>query len=96
MAKRATVAAKRATVAAGVQADIDRWGLEGELALKASALSLAETMDDPKTSPAARSQCARALRETLDRLRDLAPVEVRGDGLDEISAARSRRRAASA
>lgn len=90
------MAGKRVTVAEGVRRDIKGWAIEGEEALKAAAMSLAETMDDSTTSAAARSQCARALRENLAALRELAPKAATGDGLDEISAARSRRRAARA
>jgi hypothetical protein len=72
-------------------------GLMGERAsgsaLAASALVLARQLDDPGVSATSKSMCARALRELLDRLRELAPEEDAGDRLDEIAARRASRRA---
>jgi hypothetical protein len=67
-----------------------------ESTLASSALSLAEGMDDPGNSFTSRGIAARELRETMDRLRDLAPEEQKKDGLDDLSAARAKRRQRSA
>lgn len=105
MARRPKTMA-RATVAAALQRDLDEISKhDPELAtgtLAASAMSLARTMDQPATSAAGRSQCARALREIMGHLRQLAtPAEDDtagggrgGDTLDDLAAARARRRAA--
>lgn len=64
-------------------------------ALAASALALAREMDSPN-SATSKSMCARALLETLDRLRDLAPTEHEEDAIDELRSRRERRRTGSA
>ena len=60
-------------------------------ALAASALALAAQLDDPGNSATSKSMCARALAETFDRLRALAPPVVEEDGIDELAARRSGR-----
>lgn len=60
-------------------------------ALAATALALAAEIDDPGNSATSKSMCARALTETLDRLRELAPAEAAGDKLDDLSARREKR-----
>ena len=62
-----------------------------ESGLAASALALAWSIDDPDTSATARSMCARELRDTLDRLRALAPPAQKADGLDELRGKRAKR-----
>lgn len=59
--------------------------------LAASALALAAELDDPDNSATAKAACARALTETLDRLRELVPPAVEQDRLDELAAARAAR-----
>lgn len=87
------------TVAAAVQADLDEIGQRdpalARSGLAASALSLAREMDD-KNSATSKSMCARALREALDRLRELAPAERKKDKVDELSTRRKARLARSA
>lgn len=61
--------------------------------LAATVRALARVMDDPDTSATAKSLCAKALRDTLDRLMELAPIN-RSDRLDELARKRERRRAA--
>lgn len=84
-------------VAASVRADLSRWERRlpgiGESGLAAMALSLAERMDDPHSSPTAVSNCARVLNETLDRIVALLPAEARLDAVDELISRRERRRA---
>jgi hypothetical protein len=60
-------------------------------ALAASALVLAAELDSPGNSATAKSMCARALREALDRLRELVPVEGEEDELDGLRARRAAR-----
>lgn len=60
-------------------------------ALAASALVLAAELDAPGNSATSKSMCARALRENLDRLRELAPPVVEEDGVDQLSARRAAR-----
>jgi len=109
MAGRRPKSMARATVAAALQRDLDEISkLDPDLAtgtLAASAMSLARTMDAASTSAAGRSQCARALREIMGQLRALATTDTdgdqagepgsrSGDKLDDLAAARARRRAA--
>lgn len=63
----------------------------GSAALVASAFALARELDS-KNSATSKSMCARALREALDRLRELAPPREKPDRLDELKARRSQRR----
>jgi hypothetical protein len=60
-------------------------------ALAASALALAAEIDDPNNSATSKSMCARALIDTLDRMRDLAPDGDEKDKLDELSTRRAAR-----
>lgn len=60
--------------------------------LAASALALARELDSPKNSATSKSMCARALLDTLDRLRALAPAVKEKDEVDELSNRRQKRR----
>jgi hypothetical protein len=60
-------------------------------ALAASALALAAEIDKPSNSATSKSMCARALLDTLDRLRGLAPDGDQKDKLDELSTRRAAR-----
>lgn len=62
-------------------------------AIAASALVLAAELDDPGNSATSKSLCARALREALDRLRELAPAKKESDDVDEVAKRRAKRRA---
>lgn len=64
----------------------------GSAAIVASAFALARELDD-KNSATSKSMCARALREAMDRLRELAPQTPQTDALDELANRRSARRA---
>ena len=57
----------------------------------ATARALARELDHPWNSATSKSMCARALTETLDRLRELLPPEEEGDGLDDLAARRAAR-----
>lgn len=60
----------------------------------ASALALATEMDSPSNSATSKSMCAKALKETMDRLWELAPPKKERDGLDDLAARRAKRRGA--
>jgi hypothetical protein len=67
-----------------------------ESALAESALVLARELDSAQNSATSKSMCARALREVLDRLNELAPVEEETDSVDELEARRATRLGGSA
>jgi hypothetical protein len=76
------------TVYAAVERDLAKWPADlADSALAASALALASEMDE-HNSATSKSMCAKALLETMDRLRSLAPANEEDDALDEL---RSRR-----
>lgn len=63
-----------------------------EGALAATALALAAELDDPENSATSKSMCARALTETLEKLRAMAPAErPKVSKLDELRARRESR-----
>lgn len=83
------------TVEAGVLADLGALGdVPRSAGLAQSALALARAVDDVSNSATSRSMCARELRETLDRLRALAPVKGEKSGIDDLRDRRAARRAA--
>jgi hypothetical protein len=92
--KRAAAAQQRArvTVVGALKAELAVMGRAApELAdstLAAAALALAAAVDAPRTSPTAKSMCARELRELLGELRDRMPEGEERDRLDELTARR--------
>lgn len=80
------------TVEAAVLRDVAELGElpAGSAAIVASAVALARELDE-KNSATSKSMCARALREAMDRLRELAPPKQRADALDDLKARRDRR-----
>lgn len=54
--------------------------------LAASALALAREIDAVGNSATSKSMCAKALLDTLDRLRELMPADEEPDALDAIAA----------
>lgn len=60
-------------------------------ALAASALELARLMDG-NNSATSKAICAKALQDTLDRLRELSPPKEKADGVDDLNAQRVKRR----
>jgi hypothetical protein len=62
-------------------------------ALAASAVALAYEIANPFNSATSKSMCAREMRDTLDRLRELAPEEDHADSLDELKQRRTERQA---
>jgi hypothetical protein len=65
----------------------------GRSPLAASALVLAAELDDPGNSATSKSMCSKALLDVMNRLAELAPPVREADRLDEVKAARARRRA---
>lgn len=83
------------SVVAAVQRDL---GAIGEVApdlassgIAAAALALAAEIDDPNNSATSKSMCARALREALDRLRELMPPAKERNKLDDLASRRTKR-----
>ena len=58
--------------------------------LAATALALAREMDS-ESSATSKSMCANSLREVLDRLLELSPVDEEADHLDDLTARRTAR-----
>lgn len=58
----------------------------------ASAIALAQALDDPTSSSTSKSMCSRSFQEALDRLHELAPEEKRSSKVDEIGEHRAKRR----
>lgn len=82
------------TVVEAVQRDLDRLALSlpalAVSAEAATALALARELDSVN-SATSKSMCARALVETMERLRAMAPPAKEGDGVDELEARRAAR-----
>ncbi|MFF0080228.1 hypothetical protein ACFYR1_11080 [Streptomyces canus] len=74
--------------------EIDNLGVD-EIApgLAQVAVALAESIDEPG-GPTGKANAARELRAVMNDLRKLAPVEVKGDAVDDIAEQRAKRRAA--
>jgi hypothetical protein len=72
--------------------DVDGFGAlpAGAAALVASAFALARELDG-RSSATSKSMCARALAETMDRLRELSARSSAVSPLDEIRARRDER-----
>lgn len=62
-----------------------------ESAMAASALALAYEIQNPFNSATSKSMCAHELRETMSKLRDLAPARDEDDGIDDLSTRRAAR-----
>jgi hypothetical protein len=91
MAKR-----QELTVVDAVHDELDQIAkLDPKLAVSgfaASAIALAQALDDPGNSATSKSMCARSMFDALDRLRELAPEEKRSSKVDEIGEHRAKRR----
>jgi hypothetical protein len=84
----------RVLVVDAVWADLALLGAEAAASSHAAtALALAAEIDSPKNSATSKSMCAKALVDTLDRLRLLAPPVEAVDKLDDLAAKREKRRA---
>lgn len=84
------------TVEAAVRRDLAKLAQRDQAlatsGLAANALRLAKEMDSD-SSATSKSMCARALNETMEKIRALAPQEQTQDELDELAARRDKRRA---
>jgi hypothetical protein len=60
-------------------------------ALAASAIELARGMDNPRNSLTSKAMAQRALRETIDRLLELAPAPETQDRVDQLAATARRK-----
>ena len=67
-----------------------------DTALAAAAIALAYQIDNPFNSATSKSMCARELRETMAKLRELAPVGEEPDGIDQLAGRRANRRSPAA
>lgn len=61
--------------------------------LAQAAIRLAESMDDPSNGATSMANAMQALRAVMLDLRKLAPVQVEGDSVDDITRDREERRA---
>lgn len=99
-ASRASGSRRSESVVDAVRRDLESLGRRDEALASCTeamtALALARSIDHPKTSATARSMCSRALTETMEKLRELAPAETEEDGIDELTARRTERRAGGA
>jgi hypothetical protein len=84
----------RRSVERAVRADVRSLGVlpAGSAALVSSAVALGRLVDAEGGSAAGKAACARSLRETMDRLRELAPRAAAADTVDALSRRRSARR----
>lgn len=81
------------SVVAAVERDLIALGPElADSSLAAAALALAKEIDSSGNSATSKSMCARALLETMDRLRALAPPQEAADKLDDLKQRRETRR----
>lgn len=62
-----------------------------ESSLAATAIALAFQIESPGNSATSKSMCARELRDTMDRLRELMPESREADGVDDLTARREAR-----
>lgn len=62
-----------------------------ESTLAATAMSLADALDDPDNSATSKSMCGRVMLDILDRLRELAPPQQQTTQLDDIRNRRQQR-----
>lgn len=83
------------TVLAAVERDLEALRVrDADLArgtLAATALQLAQQLDDPENSATSKSMCARSLLDTLERLENLAPDSDESDGVDRLAEQRAKR-----
>ncbi|MDX2892492.1 hypothetical protein PV439_14160 [Streptomyces scabiei] len=81
-------------VSDAVNAEIEQLGVEPvSPGLAELASSLAQSVDE-SDAPTAKAVAARELRAVMSDLRKLAPVQSKGDAVDDIAEQRAKRRAA--
>lgn len=64
----------------------------GECGLAQMALTLARGLDNDRNSLTSKAMASKALSDTLAELRELAPDEIKKDGVDGIKGTRKKRR----
>jgi hypothetical protein len=60
-------------------------------ALMATALRLAEALDNPRITPTATAFCAKSMIEIMDRIYELMPAEQKRSRLDDLADRRAAR-----
>jgi hypothetical protein len=87
-------------VEAATRRDLERFEQRkpgiSQTALAASALKLAERIDNPRTAATAFAMIAREHRDHMEQLRGLLPPEQAKDKVSDLAAAREARRARAA
>lgn len=79
------------SVVEALRAELEGMGDLAGSTLAASALALAAELDKPGNSATSKSMCARALNETLEKLRAQVPEAPADDSVDELAARRAAR-----
>ncbi|MET9088134.1 hypothetical protein ABZX77_40695 [Streptomyces sp. NPDC004237] len=80
-------------VASGIKEEIAALHVEDRApGMTALALSLARAVDASARNPAAKAAAGRELRAVMRELRALAPVESKGDAVDDVAEQRAKRR----
>lgn len=75
-----------------VEADLQRWGIDKDSALAASAVDLATRLAEADIRPSAAAALHAQLRATLAELGKVAKPEEAADPVDELNARRQGRR----
>jgi hypothetical protein len=85
------------SVTAAVTRELEGFPVElAESALAATALAMAELIDDPRPSATSKSMCAGKLIDALKMLRELKPAGAKRDAIDDLTKRRAKRRSTSA
>jgi hypothetical protein len=80
------------SVVEAVTAELERLGEPGaSSSLAATALALAEQLDEPRNGATSKSMCAKAMVDVLRELRLLAPPKQEDDELDRARKQRTER-----
>lgn len=82
------------SVLAGIEQELQKLPEElRDSGLAAIARAMAERIDSGRGSP---SECGKVAIDALTRLRELAPEEVKADGIDDLAKQRVKRRGGAA
>lgn len=81
------------TVASAIKEEIAAMHVEDRApGMAALAASLARAVDASAKNPSAKAVAARELRAVMRELRAMAPVESKGDAVDDVGQQREKRR----
>jgi hypothetical protein len=84
------------SVTEAVMRELEGYPVElAESALAATAIAMAELIDDPGPSATSKSMCAGKLIDALRVLRELRPADAKRDAIDDLTKRRAKRRSAS-